>query len=286
MPLIALFVVSLAAGVLGAFVVSRDPFRALANEPPSGFGAVLALKAAAGRNGIKRRLALTSHRRAAASLAFCAAVTVFIVGWICAGALALLIRENSAAALNIDSGVAEWGYQNASRLSQGVIVVVTFLGDTLIVVGLAAILLIIEFGRRRSPAILLFIVAIVVGDAAVTLGAKLLMNRARPTLNPITSTLGPSFPSGHASMAAAFFPAAALLLSQGRGRRATALLGGLAVGIAVAVAATRVLLDVHWLSDAIAGLAVGWAWFAFCVLAFDGSLRFSPRKRPAEAPSR
>jgi membrane-associated phospholipid phosphatase len=285
MPLIVLFAVSLAAGAAGAFVVSRDPFRALATDPPNGFGAVIALKAAARRNGIKRRLASARHRRAAASLALCAAVTVFVVGWLCVGALALLIREHSAIALNIDSGVAEWGYRNASRLSQGVIEVVTFLGDTLIVVGLAAILLIIEFGRRRSRAILLFIVAIVVGDAAITLGAKLLIDRARPTLNPITRTLGPSFPSGHASMAAAFFAAAALLLSQGRGRRATALLGGLAVGIAVAVAATRVLLDVHWLSDAIAGLAFGWAWFAFCVLAFDGSLRFSPRNRPAKTAS-
>jgi hypothetical protein len=50
---------------------------------------------------------------------------------------------------------------------------------------------------------------------------------------------------------------------------------GLAVGIAVAVAASRVLLDVHWLSDVIAGLALGWAWFAICAIAFGGRiLRF------------
>ena len=42
----------------------------------------------------------------------------------------------------------------------------------------------------------------------------------------------------------------------------------LAVGIAVAVAASRVLLDVHWLTDVIAGLALGWAWFAACTVAF------------------
>jgi undecaprenyl-diphosphatase len=52
-------------------------------------------------------------------------------------------------------------------------------------------------------------------------------------------------------------------------------LTGLAVGIAVAVAASRVLLDVHWLSDVIAGLALGWAWFAVCGIAFGGRiLRF------------
>ena len=50
---------------------------------------------------------------------------------------------------------------------------------------------------------------------------------------------------------------------------------GLAAGIAVAVAASRVLLDVHWLTDVIAGLALGWAWFAVCAIAFGGRiLRF------------
>ena len=50
-----------------------------------------------------------------------------------------------------------------------------------------------------------------------------------------------------------------------------ALIGG-AVGIAVAVASSRVLLDVHWLSDVIAGLFLGWAWFAVCAIAFGGRL--------------
>jgi undecaprenyl-diphosphatase len=38
------------------------------------------------------------------------------------------------------------------------------------------------------------------------------------------------------------------------------------------VAGSRVLLDVHWLSDVIAGLALGSAWFSVCVVAFGGRL--------------
>jgi undecaprenyl-diphosphatase len=45
-----------------------------------------------------------------------------------------------------------------------------------------------------------------------------------------------------------------------------------AVAIAVAVACSRVLLDVHWVSDVIAGLFLGWAWFALCAIAFGGRL--------------
>ena len=97
----------------------------------------------------------------------------------------------------------------------------------------------------------------------------------RPTFNPAAATLGPSFPSGHSATAAAFYATAALLLGRWRGRPARAVLAGLAAGIAVAVAASRVLLDVHWLSDVIAGLALGWAWFAVCAIAFGGRiLRF------------
>jgi membrane-associated phospholipid phosphatase len=40
--------------------------------------------------------------------------------------------------------------------------------------------------------------------------------------------------------------------------------------VAVAVACSRVMLGVHWLSDVIAGLAFGWAWFAVCAIAFGG----------------
>ena len=32
------------------------------------------------------------------------------------------------------------------------------------------------------------------------------------------------------------------------------------------------LLDVHWLSDVIAGVLLGWGWFAVCSIAFGGRL--------------
>src|SRR4029077_8059927 len=89
------------------------------------------------------------------------------------------------------------------------------------------------------------------------------------------ATLGPSFPSGHSATAAAFYATAALLLGRWRGRATRAVLAGLAGGVAVAVAASRVLLDVHWLTDVIAGLALGWAWVAVSAIAFGGRvLRF------------
>jgi membrane-associated phospholipid phosphatase len=51
------------------------------------------------------------------------------------------------------------------------------------------------------------------------------------------------------------------VLGRPRNSKVRALLSSAAVGVALASAFTRVWLGVHWLTDAPAGLAMGWAWF-------------------------
>jgi membrane-associated phospholipid phosphatase len=45
---------------------------------------------------------------------------------------------------------------------------------------------------------------------------------------------------------------------------------GVAVALGVGVAGTRVALGVHWTTDVVAGLVVGWSWFAACAILFGG----------------
>jgi membrane-associated phospholipid phosphatase len=271
---LVLVAVSLSAGLAGAYVLSRDPFSALAAEGAAGWALTSSLTAR--RDEIKRWLAACRHPTAAASLAFCAALAVFTVSWFSVSLIAVLVRASSPL-LEVDSSVADWAYVNASELSLDATLAVTLLGDLIVVSGLALVVGAVVWVQRHDACALVFLAAIIAGDALLTLAVKLLIDRARPTLDPIADMLGPSFPSGHSSMAAAFYAAAALLLVQGRGRTITAALGGAAVALAVAVAASRVFLHVHWLSDVVAGLAFGWGWFAFCVLAFGSGRRILER---------
>ncbi|MEX2420387.1 MAG: phosphatase PAP2 family protein [Actinomycetota bacterium] len=76
----------------------------------------------------------------------------------------------------------------------------------------------------------------------------------------------------HADAAAATYLAVALVPGIASSPKARAALAGGAVAIGVAVGCTRVLLGVHWFSDALAGLAIGWSWFGLCAVAFGGRL--------------
>jgi len=195
--------------------------------------------------------------------------------------LTYLVRTN-AHLLGLDRSAARWGSQHAAALSTHGLNAVTHLGSISTVLPLAALLAAAELRVARSRWAVPFLAAVIAGDEVVVNSVKVLVDRVRPTLNPVAATLGPSFPSGHSANAAAFYAAAALLIGRRQARPVRAVLVGAAVGIAMAVAASRVLLDLHWLTDVIAGLAVGWAWFAVCALAFGGRiLRFGP-PRPSE----
>jgi undecaprenyl-diphosphatase len=88
----------------------------------------------------------------------------------------------------------------------------------------------------------------------------------------LTGFAGSSFPSGHATAAAATLAAVALVMTRGRSRRTKLIAAAVAAGLAAMVAGTRVFLGVHWFTDVLAGLLLGWGWFALVSIAFGGRL--------------
>lgn len=197
------------------------------------------------------------------------ALVIAIGGGALLAVLAFLVRSDSGV-VRLDRSVADWGQRHASSLSDDVLNAITFVGQPNSIAVLAVVVAVVETVRTRNRWVVPFMFVVIAGTGLLTTTVKELADRARPALNPIAETLGPSFPSGHSSWSAAFLAATALILSRGRPPRTRALLAGVAAGLAVTVAATRVLLAVHWLSDVIAGLALGWAWFTVCAVAFGG----------------
>ena len=240
-------------------------------------GAVAAAAAArypAGGAGPSRRtgrLAARLDPEAATGLALTLALAVLVCGGLVLAVLTFVVRTD-ADAIGIDASAAAWGARHATPATTDVLDAITFVGRPGSIVVLAVILGIVETVRTRSRWVIPFLLLVVAGNGILTTTIKQLADRVRPALNPVAATLGPSFPSGHSSWSAAFFAAAALLLARGRARHLRIVLAGVAAGAAVAIAATRVLLDVHWVSDVVAGLALGWAWFAACAIAFGGRL--------------
>ena len=275
MPILVLLLVALGAGSLVTVAVWRFPHAPFVPTRPTAATAEAAGHALAQHTRLRRLLVSRLDPAVATGLALTLALGVIVLGGLVLAALAYLVRSSDRL-LQLDESAAEWGFAHASDLSDDLLHVVTTLGETWFVIGAAVVLVVVERLRGWSARwVAVYLAVVIVGQNALTRTIKELADRVRPDLNPIAETLGPSFPSGHSATAAAFWAAAALVLGRGRPRLARALLAGGAVAIAVAVAGSRVLLDVHWLSDVIAGLALGWAWFAASSIAFGGRiLRF------------
>jgi undecaprenyl-diphosphatase len=271
MPLLLLLLIALSAGVLVAVVARKVPAVDIASPAKIDTAASAAVEQSAERGPLRTFLAKRADPGVATGLALSIALLVAVAGGVVLAVLAYLVRSN-AELRRLDNGAAHWGNDHATALSTHGLNVVTNFGGWFVVVPLLVVVIAVETLRLRSVWIVPFLAVLMIGNEAIMLTIKDLAHRARPTFNPHAASLGPSFPSGHSATAAAFYAGVALLLARGRSPLSRSLLAGGAVAIAVAVAASRVLLDVHWLSDVIAGIVLGWAWFAVCCIAFGGRL--------------
>jgi undecaprenyl-diphosphatase len=118
--------------------------------------------------------------------------------------------------------------------------------------------LVFAFSRRIGAAALLVLSS--AGAVAIFFLDKLLVGRPRPPIEHLEAPLHSSFPSGHATLATAFY--LSLLMVLGGERRSWARAAG-AVAFLLLIAGitlARVYLGVHYPSDVAAGASLGAAW--------------------------
>jgi undecaprenyl-diphosphatase len=141
---------------------------------------------------------------------------------------------------------------------------VTCLGDWPVVLPAALGLGLLLWRRGRRG----WAVALVVSSAGASLlneAFKRLFLRPRPPA-PYLSASGYAFPSGHATLALAFYGLCAWLALRSRLPRGWKVLAvGASILLVLVVGASRVYLSAHWLSDVLGGYATGAAWLTLCI---------------------
>ncbi|OZI74045.1 phosphatase PAP2 family protein [Bordetella genomosp. 12] len=119
------------------------------------------------------------------------------------------------------------------------------------------------------------------GAAAATAGGGVLnwtlkhaFQRSRPDFSHgFSHVSGFSFPSGHASASLAVYGFACYLLLRLLPARWQGVCVAVTAALITAIGLSRVLLQVHFLSDVVAGFAISALWLALCVTVTEQILR-------------
>lgn len=145
-----------------------------------------------------------------------------------------------------------------------VIAVITRLGDWLWVTTVAALAQLILLLRRRWQLACAWAVA-VLGIVPINGSLKALFHRARP-LHDRGFIIEPgwSFPSGHAFSAMVLYGMLAYVLLRLSPRYARTIIAITVLLIGV-VGISRIVLQVHYFSDVLAGYTAGGAWLVLCI---------------------
>lgn len=212
----------------------------------------------------ERHVSTPPVRRALAGLAMLLAAVVAVC-WIGVALLGALPGDAQSAA-EVREQRMSWLVLAPARTLDWIGHVV----PALIIVVLLASWLWYRIGWRHA-------VLLAVGGAGAT-GITWFIKNAVGRSRPAGSFLhGASFPSGHTIWSVTVFGVLGVLAVQRRRWRFAAV----CVVIVAVMGPSRVLLGVHWLSDVIAGYAIGFAWLIVLLLA---GMSWAGKERSSAAP--
>jgi undecaprenyl-diphosphatase len=217
-----------------------------------------------------------SHRAVVVALVVTFAV-VLVVGVVIGLALRPLLLPTGATAF--DRHVTDWVFAHW-RTGHGLSVTnrVSWLGGPILAVPIAVATTLALALLRRWRLVACFVVT-VAGAALLNVLVRAIVDPRRPPgelglRHPFAS----SFPSGHATQAAATYVGIALVvMALTRAPAARVLVWTLAAALILAVGVARVYLAVHWTTDVLTGVVIGTLW------ALGTAHAFRPRAAAAAA---
>ena len=187
-----------------------------------------------------------------------------------AGFVGLALAYEHEPLTTIDLEVSEWVFLDAPEWLLWVARPFSWVGGWigLTILGCAAVVVLV---RERAPADLLFFLVAYLGAQVLVQVLKAVFGRLRPEIGsavPLPESF--AFPSGHATSGIAAVGALAVIASERIvSRRARVRLWILVAVLAVAIGLSRIALNVHFVTDVLAGWCLGLAWLSACLLARD-----------------
>jgi undecaprenyl-diphosphatase len=157
-----------------------------------------------------------------------------------------------------DPHVTAWVIAHRTGWLTSALQVLTWLGSTAVIIPAGLAVGLYFLFRRRTWQPLALLAAAVAGAIGLYGIVKPLVGRPRPPAAIwIGHYTGAAFPSGHATQSAAFYAMLAIVLGAGLSARGRAILWSAAALVVLIVGASRIYLAAHWLTDVLAGYALG-----------------------------
>lgn len=165
----------------------------------------------------------------------------------------------------LDVGIAGFFQQNRSEMLAKWFYLFTRLCSSPAVLAIAGLLTFIAVWQRRFHALVSILSGLTASTVTAFLG-KVYYRIPRPTDGAWYEEFSWSFPSGHATVAVAYYGVLFYLLlhsiNHARLKKSVRLL---AIVFILLMGFSRIYLGVHYLSDIMAGYAIGLVWFLFSV---------------------
>jgi membrane-associated phospholipid phosphatase len=165
-----------------------------------------------------------------------------------------------------DITVIDWVQSFISDKLTKIIETLTFLGSTKAVIAISVLTIILMLFNKKWWETVFFIVA-VSGSSLFNLLLKFIFQRTRPSIHPLITETGYSFPSGHSMVSFVLYGMITYFLVLFYVKRFAKIITILFFSLLVLIiGVSRIYLGVHYPSDVLAGFAIGGTWLIICLI--------------------
>lgn len=184
--------------------------------------------------------------------------------------LFFLILEDvvtGAPLVRVDQGVYQMLQSLRTPSGDKVVVVVTELGDTIVIAAVAVAVFGWLAWRRAWRAMGYWAACICFGQLTTTM-LKSVLQRPRPESGLYEGMSAYSFPSGHATMSTVVYGFLAVLVARELAPERRWLPYAVTASLVGAIALSRLYLGAHWMSDVVGGMSLGLVWISLLAIGY------------------